>query len=247
MGEKKILNHRNLLKYILVCIAGIGIIILLSPQLFNKNKGNSISVGAYNNGVLKNGFLLPRKGANYVYGSFFSYYLLGRAYVHSRVYKTIIDTYNELHILYPEKKFYILECSRKEGGKMFPHRTHQNGLSVDFFSPLVKNNKSKHYKFMGLFRYAFNFNDKGTLLLNPNVSIDFNTMARHIMLLDKNARKNGMRIKKVIFNTKLKAQLFQTENGKILKLKHIYFAKNLSPLLNKLHDDHYHVDFEPIP
>ena len=69
-------------------------------------------------------------------------------------------------------------------------------------------------------------------------------MAIHILALEKNARKNGLKIKKVIFNIGLKDKLFKSENGKLLKASGIYFAQNLTPTLNKLHDDHYHVDFE---
>lgn len=71
-------------------------------------------------------------------------------------------------------------------------------------------------------------------------------MADHILILQKNARKYGLKIKKVIFKIDLKDELFATQYGKELKREGIYFAHNLTPLLNKLHDDHYHVDFELI-
>ena len=76
------------------------------------------------------------------------------------------------------------------------------------------------------------------------MKIDFETLAQHILLLDKAARNNNLRIKKVILNTNLKDELFATPSGKILQSKNIYFARNLNNLLNKFHDDHYHVDFE---
>jgi penicillin-insensitive murein endopeptidase len=55
-----------------------------------------------------------------------------------------------------------------------------------------------------------------------------------------------VKIKKVIFKISLKDDLFGTVYGKKLKATNIYFAQRLTPLLNKLHYDHYHVDFEPI-
>ncbi len=233
-------------RYLVLCFILVGIALFAAPKFFYKNDGKSISNGKPENGSLQNAYLLPRKGPNFAYGSWFSYYILGHGYVNSKVYQTISDTYSELQTIYPNKKFFILECSRKNGGKMFPHRTHQNGLSVDFFTPLIKNGNSKYYRSFGIFRYALNFISNGTSRLNSKVKIDFNTMTRHILVLEKNARKNGLRIKKVIFNTALRDSLFSTENGKILKKKNIYFARNLSPQLNRLHDDHYHIDFEPI-
>ncbi|MBX9853264.1 MAG: hypothetical protein K2X86_16085 [Cytophagaceae bacterium] len=71
-------------------------------------------------------------------------------------------------------------------------------------------------------------------------------MAEHILLLEKHARKNGLKIKKVIFKIELKDDLFNTEYGKKLKAKGIYFAQVLTPILNKVHDDHYHIDFEEL-
>ena len=43
------------------------------------------------------------------------------------------------------------------------------------------------------------FDKKGISKLNKQVNIDFETMAKHLLILEKTARKNGMYIKKVIF------------------------------------------------
>ena len=88
-----------------------------------------------------------------------------------------------------------------------------------------------------------NFDSKGKANINKNVEIDFNTMAKHIINLDKAARKNGLKARKVILKINLKDDLFKTEYGKKLKRMNIYFVRNLSIQIDKLHDDHYHVDF----
>lgn len=111
---------------------------------------------------------------------------------------------------------------------------------------MKNSNEPKYFNGLGIFRYALNFDDKGVLYSDPNVRIDFNAIAEHILALEANAYKNGLKIKKVIFKISLKDDLFETEYGKKLKASNIYFAQRLTPLLNKLHDDHYHVDFEPI-
>jgi penicillin-insensitive murein endopeptidase len=71
-------------------------------------------------------------------------------------------------------------------------------------------------------------------------------MAKHILSLENSARENGMKISKVIFKTELKNDLFATKSGKKLQSKNIYFTKSLTPAINALHDDHYHIDFELI-
>ena len=76
------------------------------------------------------------------------------------------------------------------------------------------------------------------------VQIDFNKMANHIYILNKTAKKHGLKVKKVLFKIDLKDNLFKTEYGKKLKKEGIYFAKYLTPKIDDLHDDHYHIDFE---
>lgn len=223
------------------------LIFISSPQIFHKNSGQSTSVGNFNKGSLKKGYLLPFQGANFKCYSIISYYLLGREYVNSKVYKTVVDTYDALNEKHPEKKYIYMESGKRKGARLYPHRTHQNGLSIDFMCPLLKNsNDPKYFNCMGIFRYALNFDDKGVLNSDHNVKIDFNAIAEHIIVLESNAHKNGLKIKKVIFKISLKDELFATDYGKKLKVTNIYFAQRLTPLLNKLHDDHYHVDFEPI-
>ena len=230
-------------KIIWISVLLVLILIQSSPQLVYHNSGVSKSLGKVHKGSLKNAYKLDWKLGNTVFFSKFSYYILGRAYVNSDVYHTIYNAHEALEKLHPKRKFIVMECSRKKGGRMYPHRTHQNGLSVDFFAPMIKKNKSKHFKALGYYRYLLNFDNKGK---RKNVEIDFDGMAEHILILEKYARMNNLRIKKVIFKTDLKDKLYATEHGKQLKKSGIYLAMNLTPQLNKLHDDHYHIDFEVI-
>ena len=52
-----------------------------------------------------------------------------------------------------------------------------------------------------------------------------------------------MFIKKVILKINLKDDLFQSAAGREIRRKGIPFAKSLSPTVDHMHDDHYHVDF----
>jgi penicillin-insensitive murein endopeptidase len=113
--------------------------------------------------------------------------------------------------------------------------------------PKMKNHKQvKRYDKIGLWHYLLNFDAAGRLTMNKDVVIDFETMGKHLIALDDAARKNGMTISKVILKIDLKDEFYNTKSGKEVKRRGIYLARNLSETLNKVHDDHYHVDFRII-
>lgn len=245
---KGFLKKGKRLLYALLIVFGI-YILMDNPGLFSQNQTYtskvSQSIGTVSKGSLKNGVKLPYKGENYKYFSKLSYYMLNRAYVNAKVYNTILETYNTCETTCPKVYFRVMECSHKHGGKVAPHRTHQNGLSVDFMTPLKKGNKQyRLFDKTGIWHYLINADESGNV--TKNVEIDFETMAKHILALDDAARKNDLRVKKVILKINLKDDLFKTESGKKLKQRGVYFVRNLSKTIDNLHDDHYHIDFEEI-
>ncbi len=214
---------------------------------YEKNKGDSLpsqSTGTYSKGALINGKMMPFHGDNFTYFSETSY-LSGRACVHSKVKTSVLATYSKLAKLHPGRIFGLMECSNKKGGKLWPHHTHQNGLSIDFMMPLLQNGKA-YYELddKGPDHYLLTFNDKGQYIKDTTVSIDFNLVAQHILLLDEQARKNGLHVKKVIIKIELKDELYATTFGKKLKAKGIYVVQALTPQINNIHDDHFHIDFD---
>ncbi len=223
-----------------ICILSIIFVISASAQ------NQSTSEGTPKSGSMKNAWRLPRRGPNFIYFSKYSYYILKNSHTNSKVYQTVIDTYDQLYELHPERKYVLMECANKKGGKMTFHRTHQNGMSIDFMSPLVKKGEPKYYKGLGFFRYLMNFDANGCKRNNHKVRIDFDGITEHIYYLEKNARKNGLKISKVIFKINLKEQLLATEYGRKLKSMNIYFVQKLPKLVDNAHDDHYHVDFEEL-
>ncbi|XOV66910.1 MAG: penicillin-insensitive murein endopeptidase [Fluviicola sp.] len=203
----------------------------------------SKSIGTVANGRLEHATLIPFKGKNFSYFDVPSY-LGGRAFANNRVIEITQNTYQSLLSQGVDRHFKVMEFSHKNGGKMYPHRTHQNGLSVDYMMPLKKDGKPYYgLDDIGASHYLLDFDTEGRYTKDKSVSIDFNLAARHILELDKQARKKGMRIHKVIFNTHLKDELYASNFGKELKSSGIYITRNLSKLINDLHDDHYHVDF----
>lgn len=218
-------------------------------DFYEKNKGNDLpskSTGSVSNGKLENGKLMSFYGTNFTYFDTLSYFK-GRAYVNENVKTTVIKTYEELLIQCPKRHFYVMECSNKEGGKINPHHTHQNGLSVDFMMPLLKAGKDYYgLDTIGSHHYWLEFDNNGNYSKDNSISIDFDLIAKHILLLNEMAKKQGLKISKVIIKTELKDELFATENGKALVASKIYVVQKLTPLINSLHDEHYHIDFEEI-
>jgi len=231
-------------KYVLLAIVVVATMMSL-PQIFYHQPPESESIGSVRDGKLKNGWLIPHKGKNFHYFSGLSYYILGNAYVHSKVYRTILDAYKTCEATSPNTFYHLMECSDRKGGKMWFHWTHQNGVSVDFMVP-TKNGNAKTIlsNYTGLVHYLLKFSPDGKFSLNRNTEIDFEAMAQHLIALDVAAKANGLHIRKVLFHTDLHNELFSTPGGQKLSEHNLRFIPHLDNLVNRFHDDHYHVDFE---
>lgn len=198
----------------------------------------SVCFGTTENGRLENGWQIPSSGKN-----FNAYSLLGvgvgRNYVHSTVHEIIIESYENLVKAAPERHFVYGETGWKNGGKFQPHKTHQNGLSVDFFVPVLnKEGKSVPLPTSPLNKFGYNieFTNQGKY---EDYKIDFDAMADHLLELKTVADKHGVKIWRVIFDNKLQKLLFASAKGAQLKSQLTFSTKR--PWVR--HDEHYHVDF----
>ena len=237
------MRHKKKIGFLLILI-GIGVVLSI-PEFFYENKGNSKSIGSVRNGGLENAYLLPFSGPNFRYFSFLSYYMFNNGYTHHKVHKTILDAYKECEQTSPNTFFRLMECSDKHGGKMLIHRTHQNGLSVDFMVPKLNGDAPSYFfDHFGMLHYLLDFDEKGQLYINKNVRLDFDAIGKHILAIDNAAQRNGLRIRKIILKIELKDDLYQTESGKEIQRRGIYIVRGLSDIVNRVHDDHYHIDFE---
>lgn len=206
----------------------------------------STSSGSVSQGSLRNGKLFPFTGPNFRYYDTLSY-LDGRAFVHSRVLKAVLTSYAAMDSLQPGRRFTIMECSKPEGGKIRPHRTHQNGMSIDFMVPMSRNGQPCHEAdTLGFSHYLLDFDTDGGLAEFPDARIDFEAMAQHLLALNIAAKASGLRITKVLVRGNLLDNLFSAPSGPRLKATKLYFPSQLEPLIDGLHDNHYHVDFAPI-
>lgn len=199
----------------------------------------SVCFGTTGNGRLENGVKLPGDGKNFEsYGSIPE--LAGRTYVHSKVWDTIVDAYASLEKDLPTKVFKYAETGFEKGGKFKPHKTHQNGLSIDFMVPVVdKNGQSVHLPTHSLNKYGYNieFDSSGTY---EEYKIDFDAMGAHIVALYNAAEKNKIKIWRVLFDPGLQPLLYTSQHGKFIR-EHIEIPNKKSWVR---HDEHYHVDFE---
>ncbi|MBT0964153.1 penicillin-insensitive murein endopeptidase [Denitromonas iodatirespirans] len=194
--------------------------------------------GTIGNGRIEGSVKLPVSGRN-----FSAYSVLGatagRTHVHSRVAEIIVSAYSVLEVASPSTVFVYGETGWPSGGRFRPHRTHQNGLSIDFFVP-VRNAEGKSVplpaSITNRLGYDIEFNANAKY---EGYSIDFPAIAEHMYQLHIAAKANGVGIALVIFDTRFLPKLFATPRGKYLQAN-LPFMKG-RPWVR--HDEHYHIDF----
>ncbi|CAD6873354.1 penicillin-insensitive murein endopeptidase [Methylomonas fluvii] len=214
---------------------------LLALLLFFKTANaveQSRCFGSPDNGRLENGWQLPSSGENY---SGYSYVgvMTGRNYVHSKVYEVVVDAYSMLETKARSKVYVYGETGFREGGKFKPHKTHQNGLSVDFFVPVLDAEGSSvklPTSVLNKLGYGIEFVGAGEY---DGLKIDYGAMAQHLWALKASADRHGVKIWRVIFDNELQKQLFKATEAKGLSEALVFSTKR--PWVR--HDEHYHVDF----
>lgn len=198
----------------------------------------SVCFGRPGNGRLQNGVRLPSSGMNFSsYSSMGK--ALGRTYVHSGVEAVVVKAYRALETAAPGKVFVYGETGFESGGTIRPHRTHQNGLSVDFMVPVLDASGRSVPLPTGpgnRFGYGIEFDAQGRY---ENYAIDFDALAEHLYQLHAAAQASGAGIALVIFDPRYLPKLQATPRGKWLG-EHLKFLKKEAWVR---HDEHYHVDF----
>lgn len=198
----------------------------------------STCYGTVSNGRLEDGVKLPEDGPNFsAYSSLGT--TLGRTYVHSKISEIIVAAYRALERSSPGKVFVYGESGWASGGRLRPHRTHKNGLSVDFMVPVVDPSGRSVPIPTGIgnkFGYDIEFD---THAKYENYAIDFEAMAEHLYQLDAAAKERNSALALVIFERSYLPRLFETKRGAYLRIN-LTFMKGNAWIR---HDEHYHVDF----
>jgi len=197
----------------------------------------STCFGKVSNGRLEGGVKLAAEGSNYQPYSSLAV-AAGRTYVHSRVAKIVEESYDTLQKQLPSTVYVYGETGWREGGRFRPHKTHQNGLSVDFFVPVL-NRESKSVPIptssTTRFGYDLEFDPQAKL---QDLTIDFAALAEHLYQLHAAAKRNEAAIALVIFDPAYLPKLFATPRGPDIRA--LPFMKS-KPWVR--HDEHFHVDF----
>lgn len=219
-------------------LALLAILAILAATQSHTSLAQSVCRGTPERGTLENGCQLPEHGSN-----FSTYSELGtvlrRTYVHCTVASSLVAAYSQLEELHPDLHFVYGETGWPSGGRFRPHKTHQNGLSVDFFVP-VRDRAGKSVPLptgpTNKWGYLVEFDKKGRF---EDLAIDFEAMAAHLLALDKAARAHGIGIRRVIFDPELQPLLRKAKSWPQLS-KRVKFSTGRSWVR---HDEHYHVDF----
>ncbi len=198
----------------------------------------SVCFGRPGHGRIEGSVQLPTEGANFsAYSTVAA--TLGRTYVHTTVAQAMLDAYAALQRERPDTVYVYGETGWESGGSFRPHRTHQNGLSVDFFVPVLDaQGRSVSLPISAGNRYGYDieFDAQGRY---GDYRIDFAALAEHLYQLQVAAKARGAGLALVIFDAPYWPQLFATPRGAYLR-EQLPFMKG-KPWIR--HDEHYHVDF----
>lgn len=199
---------------------------------------DSVCHGTPAKGRIERAVKLPANGKNFRAYSNIGV-SLGRTYTHARVADAITDAYAALARSAPAKTFVYGETGFAKGGPFKPHKTHQNGLSVDFMVP-VFDAKGRSVPLPGnaVNRYGYDIEFDANARYR-DLRIDFEALAEHLVALDRAGRRSDALIGRVIFEPAFLPKLFATKRGAYLR-KHIAFTPSK---VWWRHDEHYHVDF----
>jgi penicillin-insensitive murein endopeptidase len=190
------------------------------------------------NGRIENAVALPLSGPN------FSAYAdiarrLGRTWLHDGVQRVVLAAYVELETTQPDQRFVYAETGAPRGGPFPPHRTHQNGLSVDFHVP-VRDAAGRPARLplnpLNRYGYDLEFDAAGR---RGDLAIDFDAINAHLLALDAAARAEGIGIGRVIFDPPYLPKLYAAQRGDEVRRRIRFMPR---PAWVR-HDEHYHVDF----
>lgn len=194
--------------------------------------------GTVNRGHIDGSVALPIEGPNFVPYSRLGV-TLGRTHVHPLVADIVKEAYSALARRTPDIQYVYGETGWPSGGRFKPHRSHQNGLSVDFFVPVRDTTGRSTALPTGLHnKWGYNI-DFDADARWAEYRIDFTALAEHLFELHRAATARGFGIAQVIFDTSYLPRLFATPHGPYLQ-QHIHFMLG-KPWVR--HDEHYHVDF----
>ena len=195
---------------------------------------------------------------------------LGRQYVRREVRLTIQDAFAERHRADSRTSFVLGETGLRDGGKLWPHASHQRGTSVDIFLPLVDAERAParlSHQVWNLWGYCRYFDEAGRYAgtrweASPRVvpllgrvspcpmsrisrddspiQIDFDEAARLVAAVDRKARVHGLEVGALILAPEYLPRLLGSKGGRELGLVASKLVRR--PVWIR-HDEHIHIEF----
>ena len=221
-----------------LCVFANGTSLFLRPIFFER-----VNLQTYNHPADSERYLaLPVFGRNFKVNSWVGY-SAGRYYLKGKVAVTVIAAYDKLEQIHPQWRFIYAEMGWNGGGSFYPHRTHRQGLSADFITPVYMQGPSGEkvptvlpVHVMNLWGYGIRVNDQGRF---GAYHFDTEAMIAHIAALKDAGHMYGIRIKQVILDPPLVALLKKDKT--FSRIADVKFMKGRAWFA---HDGHYHIDFE---
>lgn len=225
---------RRFLRFALAGTFLFGLLYIPNGAVWLLSSGESRCTGSASSGTLESAVQLTGGSTAASYCWICSRAL--RTYGHHKAVKAAEDAYQTVGSTFPGTKWIFGEAAWPWGGPLWPHRTHQTGLSFDFMSPLKEEKVMPSHPF-NRFGYDERFDRNGR---GSAGQIDFDALAAHLVALKNEAAKGGFGIRKVILAPDLQDDLFAASSGSEVRAT-INF--NRTPVWVR-HDNHYHVDFD---
>lgn len=199
----------------------------------------STSLGTPAHGSLQNGVSLPPAGDGFVTYSTLGNWL-GRQYVNSRVRDTLFAAFGALHSAQPDRTYVVGETGLRNGGRFRPHRSHQNGLSVDVLMPLRSSSGARMLMPTNAwqkFGYSMEFDAEGRA---EGMAIDFASLAEFLAELKRQAPAHGLTIERIIVAPEYVDRVLSAGGRDLGSLSGLFMRR---PAWVR-HDEHVHVDFK---
>jgi penicillin-insensitive murein endopeptidase len=236
--------RRNYRRIIIVAL--IGVIVALvwyqGSEFFRavESSAPSESFGTPAAGHLVHGKRLPIAGENYLAYSRFGA-LLGRTNVDLRVRDTVLDACAQLAAANDRRVYQYGETGWPGGGRFWPHKSHENGMSVDFLLAARDANGPKLLSCWpwNQFCYGLHFDAQGKL---GSLEMDRGATIAQLRALAAAAPHHGLKIKVVILDESLRDLLLAEPAG--ATLREVIWFNTQKPWIK--HDQHFHADFEPL-
>lgn len=220
---------------------------LLAARLHGAGKAtlppDSVCRGTPSAGRLEQPGRLPMRGVNFqAYGR--AGVVAGRTHAHVRAVRANLEAYAALAEDMPDAAFVYGESGHADGGPFPPHRTHQNGTSMDFMVPV----RDRHGRSVPLpghagnrYGYDLEFDAQGRWRAGTDdeLRIDFEALGAHLHALARSGRAHGAPIARVILAPEYLPLLFATRHGPAL-LRSLHFTRGK---VWWRHGENYHIDF----